>query len=199
MIAAPGRGADLNGPAAQPYAPLATTAFEGMTPKVLVVVGTKDWHPPNLLRPAGLGKRRLHGVSRTKDQVGQLRRRGARAGPHPGLRRCRGHRRAPRPRHRRTSPRPGAPARPSCARRNRTGTGPPRSAHQLPLLPVPLREAVGRDVVPWRLQFQEAGDAPRCLHRIVRTHPGLGQGILRMKNSASSAPRMFTPASPPAG
>ncbi|MFF3263288.1 hypothetical protein ACFYWO_29445 [Streptomyces sp. NPDC002932] len=36
-----------------------------MTPKVLVVVGTKDWHPPNLLRPAGLGKRRLHGVSRT--------------------------------------------------------------------------------------------------------------------------------------
>ncbi|MGW8698782.1 hypothetical protein ACWGOK_17925 [Streptomyces eurythermus] len=52
MIAAPCRGADLNGPAAQPYAPLATTAFEGMTRKVLVVVGTKDWHPPNLLRPA---------------------------------------------------------------------------------------------------------------------------------------------------
>ncbi|MFJ8375092.1 hypothetical protein ACIQ9I_26455 [Streptomyces sp. NPDC094461] len=54
MIAAPGRGANLNGPAAQPYAPLATTAFKGMTPKVLAVVGTKDWHPPNLLRPAGL-------------------------------------------------------------------------------------------------------------------------------------------------
>lgn len=69
MIAAPGMGADLNGPAAQPYAPLATTAFEGMTPKVLVVVGTKDWHPPNLLRPAGLGKRRLHGVSAPKTRL----------------------------------------------------------------------------------------------------------------------------------
>ncbi|MEU5897099.1 hypothetical protein [Streptomyces venezuelae] len=55
MIATPGRSADLNGPAAQPYAPLATTAFEGMTPKVLVVVGTKDSHPRNLLRSAGLG------------------------------------------------------------------------------------------------------------------------------------------------
>lgn len=48
MIAAPSRGTDLNGPAPQPYAPLATTAFEEMTPKVLVIVGTKDWHPPNL-------------------------------------------------------------------------------------------------------------------------------------------------------
>lgn len=181
MIAAPGRGADLNGPTAQPCAPLATTAFEAMTSKVLIVVGTKDWHPPNLLRLAGLGKRRLHGVFRTEDQVGQLRRRGARAGRHPGLRRCRGHRREPRPRRRPTSPYPGAPTRPSCARRNRTGTGPPRSAYQLPLLPVPLREAVGRDVVTWRLQLQEAGDAPLCLHRVVRTHPGLGQRILRMK------------------
>ncbi|MBB5104929.1 hypothetical protein FHS40_004022 [Streptomyces spectabilis] len=35
--------------------------------------------------------------------------------------------------------------------------------------------------MPWRLQFQEAGDAPRCLHRVVRTHSGLGQGMLRMK------------------
>ncbi|GGS64127.1 chlorophyllase [Streptomyces griseoviridis] len=45
MIAAPGRGEDLDGPAAQPYAPLTTTAFDGMTPKVLVVVGTKDQNP----------------------------------------------------------------------------------------------------------------------------------------------------------
>jgi hypothetical protein len=45
MIAAPGRGEDLNGPAAQPYAALASTAFDGMTPKVLVVVGEKDWNP----------------------------------------------------------------------------------------------------------------------------------------------------------
>ncbi|GAA4510299.1 hypothetical protein GCM10023191_072750 [Actinoallomurus oryzae] len=45
MIAAPGRGEDLNGPAAQPYATLTTTNFDGMTPKVLIVVGEKDWHP----------------------------------------------------------------------------------------------------------------------------------------------------------
>lgn len=56
-----------------------------------------------------------------------------------------------------------------------------QSAHQLPLLPVPLREAVRRDVVPRSLQLEEPGDAPRCLHRVIRTHPGLGQGILRMK------------------
>ncbi|MFJ6674711.1 alpha/beta hydrolase family protein [Actinosynnema sp. NPDC091369] len=45
MIAAPGRGEDLNGPAAQSYAVLTTTEFDGMTPEVLVVVGEKDWHP----------------------------------------------------------------------------------------------------------------------------------------------------------
>jgi dienelactone hydrolase len=45
MIAAAGRGEDLNGPAAQPYAALTSTNFDGMTPKVLVVVGEKDWHP----------------------------------------------------------------------------------------------------------------------------------------------------------
>ncbi|MEV4799428.1 hypothetical protein AB0K18_05375 [Nonomuraea sp. NPDC049421] len=39
MIAAPGRGEDMNGPAAQPYAALTTTGFSGMTPKVLAVVG----------------------------------------------------------------------------------------------------------------------------------------------------------------
>lgn len=31
------------------------------------------------------------------------------------------------------------------------------------------------------LQLEEAGNAPRCLHRVIRTHPGLGQGVLRMK------------------
>lgn len=45
MIAAPGWGEDMNGPAAQPYAALASTVFDGMTPKVLVIVGEKDWHP----------------------------------------------------------------------------------------------------------------------------------------------------------
>ncbi|TDE53207.1 alpha/beta hydrolase [Nonomuraea mesophila] len=45
MIAAPGRGEDLNGPAAQPYVALTSTDFGGMTPKVLIVVGEKDWHP----------------------------------------------------------------------------------------------------------------------------------------------------------
>lgn len=45
MIAAPGRGEDLNGPAAQPYAALTTTDFDGMTPEVLVVVGERDRHP----------------------------------------------------------------------------------------------------------------------------------------------------------
>jgi hypothetical protein len=42
MIAAPGRGEDLDGPAAQPYAALTSTNFDGMTPKVLIVVGEKD-------------------------------------------------------------------------------------------------------------------------------------------------------------
>ncbi|MGY4275526.1 hypothetical protein ACVILE_001706 [Streptomyces sp. M18.1] len=55
MNAAPGRGADLNGPAAQPYAPLATTAFEGTTPNILVVVDRKDWHLRPELCPAGTG------------------------------------------------------------------------------------------------------------------------------------------------
>jgi hypothetical protein len=45
MIAAPGRGEDLNGPAAGPYAALTSTVFDGMTPKVLIVVGEKDWNP----------------------------------------------------------------------------------------------------------------------------------------------------------
>lgn len=45
MIAAPGRGEDLNGPAAVPYAPLTSTSFDGMTPRILVAVGEKDWHP----------------------------------------------------------------------------------------------------------------------------------------------------------
>ncbi|PYC63392.1 chlorophyllase [Micromonospora arborensis] len=45
MIAAPGCGEDLNGPAAQPYVALTSTNFDGMTPKVLIVVGEKDWHP----------------------------------------------------------------------------------------------------------------------------------------------------------
>jgi hypothetical protein len=44
MIAAPGRGEDLNGPAAEPYVALTSTAFGGMTPRVLVV-GEKDWSP----------------------------------------------------------------------------------------------------------------------------------------------------------
>ncbi|NUT49072.1 MAG: chlorophyllase [Saccharothrix sp.] len=45
MIAAPGRGEDFTGPAAEPYAALTTTDFDGMTPEVLVVVGEKDWNP----------------------------------------------------------------------------------------------------------------------------------------------------------
>ncbi|MGC4748044.1 alpha/beta hydrolase family protein [Micromonospora sp. DT201] len=45
MIAAPGCGEDLNGLAAQPYVALTSTNFDGMTPKVLIVVGEKDWHP----------------------------------------------------------------------------------------------------------------------------------------------------------
>lgn len=43
MIAAPGRGEDMNGPAAEPYAALTSTDFDGMTPKVLIVTGEKDW------------------------------------------------------------------------------------------------------------------------------------------------------------
>ncbi|MEV4477400.1 MULTISPECIES: hypothetical protein [Nonomuraea] len=34
----------MNGPAAQPHAALTGTDFTGMTPKVLVVVGEKDWN-----------------------------------------------------------------------------------------------------------------------------------------------------------
>ncbi|GAB2954527.1 alpha/beta hydrolase family protein [Nonomuraea fastidiosa] len=45
MIAAPGRGEDMNGPAAEPYAELTTTSFDRMTPKVLVVTGEKDYNP----------------------------------------------------------------------------------------------------------------------------------------------------------
>lgn len=45
MIAAPGRGEDMNGPAAAPYAALTSTNFDGMTPEVLVVSGERDWHP----------------------------------------------------------------------------------------------------------------------------------------------------------
>jgi hypothetical protein len=47
--------------------------------------------------------------------------------------------------------------------------------HQLPLLPVPLRETVRRHVVPGGFELEEAGDAPRCLHRVVRTHRASGK------------------------
>ena len=45
MIAPPGRGRDLDGDARGPYGVLASTTFDGMTPRVLVVVGQNDWHP----------------------------------------------------------------------------------------------------------------------------------------------------------
>ncbi len=51
MIAAPGRGSDLDGDAKGPYGVLGSTTFEGMSPRVLVVTGQNDWHPFFSSRP----------------------------------------------------------------------------------------------------------------------------------------------------
>lgn len=45
LLAAPGRGADMDGPAAGPYAALAGTDFTTMTVPALIVTGENDAHP----------------------------------------------------------------------------------------------------------------------------------------------------------
>ena len=45
LLAAPGKGEDLDGPAGEHYPGLLGTDFTAMTPEVLVVTGEKDTHP----------------------------------------------------------------------------------------------------------------------------------------------------------